>query len=176
MEKVSRVFRESLISNIKNKVKSNQSVFLLSYSAIPSAKMDSFRKDLKKMGAEVYVAKNRIAKLALKELDYEKLAKNINGQTAFVWTNADSSVISKSLLKFSDDLKSLSVQGGLVDGAVLEKADIKRLSDLPSREVLVSQLLQTMLSPLTRFAGVLNGKSRDLLSILKQLSERKGGS
>ena len=68
------------------------------------------------------------------------------------------------------------IAGGLLEGKELNKNDVKKLSDLPSREVLLSMLLSTIQSPLTRLAGALNAKTRDLISVLKQLSEKKGGN
>lgn len=176
MEKVGKIVRDNLKAGIKKGLENNTGVFLLSYSAVSSAQMNTLRKDLKKLGADVLVSKNRIAKIALQELKREKLAEQVNGQTAFVWGNADSTEISKTLLKFIKQCEGVVIRGGVVEGNLLQKEDIKRLADLPSRDVLRSQLLQVMLSPLTRLAGALNAKSIDLLSILKQLSEKKGGS
>jgi len=59
----------------------------------------------------------------------------------------------------------------VLDGAFLTQAEVKTLSDLPSREVLLAKLLGTMSAPLTRFAGALNAKTRDMISILKQKSD-----
>lgn len=175
MEKVGKVLRTSLSKGIKDGIQNNQAVFVLSYTAVSSAEMGNLRKSLSKVGAKVRVPQNRIAKIVLKELKNDTLADVIKGQTAFVWTSSDAVTVSKALIKFSDQNKNIVISGGLLDGAVMIAGDIKRLSDLPAKEVLQSQLLQVMLSPLTRLAGSLNAKSRDLLSILKQYGEKKGG-
>ena len=86
------------------------------------------------------------------------------------------SAVSKALFKFAEGCDGVQIRGGVLDGAVLTQTDIKRLADLPAKEVLQAQLLGTMIAPLTRLAGSLNAKTRDLLSILKQLSEKKGGN
>ena len=176
MEKVGKLFRKSLKENIKTGIEKNKGVFLVSYTAVSAAQMNTFRKDLKRLGAKVLVSKNRIAKLALTELKQNQLADGLKGQTAFVWGDGDSAEISKALFKFIKTCEGMVVQGGVLEGSPLRKEDVKRLSDLPSRDVLRSQVLQVILSPLTRLAGALNAKSRDLLSILKQLSEKKGGN
>ena len=62
----------------------------------------------------------------------------------------------------------------MLDGAFLTQEQIKTLSDLPSREVLLANFLGTMSAPLTRFASGLNAKTCDLMSILKQKSEKGG--
>lgn len=176
MDKVGKIFRDSLIDNIKDGVENNKGIFLLSYSAVSSSEMDGLRKNLKKIGAQLYVSKNRIAQIALKEIDLEQLAEKIERQTAFAWSNEDAVEVSKALVNFTKKRENVEVKGGFLDGSFLDCNDVRRLADLPSKEVLRAQLLGTIIAPLTRLASVLNGKSRDLLSILKQLSEKKGGN
>ncbi len=176
MKKVGELFREDLVNRIKENVTDRSSVFLLSYSGLSGLKFNELRKELKQVGADVYATKNRVAKLTLKDLELEELGSKISGQTAFVWSDADSAAISKVLVNFTKDSELVKVQGGLLDERVLDFSDIKVLSDLPSREVLLSTLLGTIQAPVTRLLGAFNAKSRDLLSILKQLSEQKGGN
>ncbi|OGX26833.1 MAG: 50S ribosomal protein L10 [Omnitrophica WOR_2 bacterium RIFCSPHIGHO2_02_FULL_48_11] len=173
--KVGKIFREKMTGQVKAAV-GNTNVFLVSYKNISGPQMNTLRKDLKKIGAQMYVSRNSLIQLALKSAEQEVLSERVKGQTALIWGNTDSAVISKLLVKFTKDFEGIALGGGLFDGKLLEKDDIKRLSELPSREVLLAMLLRTMLSPATQFAGVLNSKTRDLLSIMKQLSEKKGGN
>ena len=174
--KVGQIYKKQLVSTIKTGVDSKANTFLISYSGISSAKMNILRKDLCRKSAKMRVTKSNIAHLALKDLKLEDLSRNIQDQVALVHTDSDAAEISKILVKFSKDCQGFAVQGGLLKGAFLDKKDVVRLSDLPSREVLLSKLLSLMQSPATKLAYILNAKSRDLLSILKQYSEKKGGS
>jgi len=176
MEKVGRIFRKGLLKNVKQGLTDNQGTFVINYSSLTAAQTDRLRKTMKDLDVKVMVSKNRIARLALKEFEYDQLADAVvSGQTAFAWTNADAVAVSKALIKFASDCEGVQIQGGVLDGAVLYREDIKRLADLPAKEVLQAQLLATIIAPLTRLAGALNAKTKDLLSILKQLSEKKGG-
>ncbi|MBF0532128.1 MAG: 50S ribosomal protein L10 [Candidatus Omnitrophica bacterium] len=175
MKRVGQIFRDFLVNRVKRGL-DYKTVFVLNYTKLSTKKLTDLRKVLKRSGADVFVSKNTIAALALREMGYEKLADRISNQTAFVQTNGDSVAVSKILIQFEKDSESVKVQGGLLEGKVLVKEDVKRLSELPPREVLLSQLLGTIQAPLSRLAGALNAKTRDLLSILKQLSEKKGGS
>jgi large subunit ribosomal protein L10 len=176
IEKVGRFYRTTLVNGIKERVQKSNSTFLMTFTAVSSARLGGLRKTLHRIGAQVFVSKNRIAKIALKELNQEKLAEKITGQTAFIWTDADSIAVSKALMKFAKDQTGISVPGGLFEGSLLGQDDVKRLSDLPAREVLLSQLLGTMMAPLNRLGYVLNAKSCDLLSILKQLGEKRAST
>ncbi|HPN88117.1 MAG TPA: 50S ribosomal protein L10 [Candidatus Omnitrophota bacterium] len=175
MKTIGQIFREILANDVKKGINKNNNVFVLSYSKLSSAQICDLRKMLKKSGAQVYVSKNTIARIALQDLNFQELADKIDNQTAFIWSNADAVDIAKAIIKFVKDFDVVKVQGGLLQGRVLNHDDVKRLSDLPSREVLLSQLLGTIQAPLSRLANALNAKTRDLLSILKQLSEKKGG-
>lgn len=176
MKKIGQLYRESLVQQVKKGVSDSDNVFLLSYSRVSGLQMSDLRKDLNRTGASVYVTKNSVIQLALKEIEQEELAGKISGQTALVWGGADSSEVSKILVDFVEQSEHIVVQGGLLQGKLLEQGDIKKLSELPSREVLLSMLLSSIQAPLTHLAGVLNAKTRDLVSVLKQLSEQKGGN
>ena len=176
MKKIGQLYRESLVQQVKKGVSDSDNVFLLSYSRVSGLQMSDLRKDLNRTGASVYVTKNSVIQLALKEIEQEELAGKISGQTALVWGGAASSEVSKILVDFVEQSEHIVVQGGLLQGKLLEQGDIKKLSELPSREVLLSMLLSSIQAPLTHLAGVLNAKTRDLVSVLKQLSEQKGGN
>lgn len=174
MKKVGTIFREGLIDTIKTGFEDNNHVFLISYSALSGLKSSDLRMGMKKAGAGVYASKNRIAQLALKELGHENLAEKITGQTAFVWTDGDSVEIAKAVVDFVKENDNVQVQGAVIDGDPVGTDDVNKLSELPSRPVLQSMLLSTIQAPVSRLLGAFNAKSKDLLSILKQLSEQKG--
>ena len=176
MTTVGQLYRQTLVNRIKNSLDKNSNVFVISYSKLSGPQVNDLRKNLKKIGADVFVAKNALARIALKDLKHDSLADRVSGQMAFVYSSADSVEVSKLLIKFTKDFESLKLQGGLLDGRILEQADIKTLSDLPPKEVLLATLFATIQSPLTRLASALNAKTYDLLSLLKQISEKKGGN
>ncbi|MCK5012266.1 MAG: 50S ribosomal protein L10 [Candidatus Omnitrophica bacterium] len=176
MKKVGLLYRESLVNEVKKGVTDNDNVFVLSYSQVSGLQMSNLRKNLKQSGANVCATKNSVVQLALKEMEYEELSQKVSGQTAVVWGGTDSAEISKILIDFVKTSENVVVQGGLLQGRILEQEDIQKLSELPSKEVLLATLFAAIQSPLTRFAGALNAKTRDLLSVLKQLREKKGGN
>jgi len=173
---IGQLYRERLVDHVKAGISDNDNVFLISYSKVSGISMSDLRKDLKQTGAQMYIAKNSIARLAFKDSEQKKLGEKIEGQSALVWGGNDSAEVSKVLVKFVKDAENIILRGGLLQGRLLAIDDIKRLSELPSRTVLLSMLLSAVQSPLTRLAGALNAKTRDLVSVLKQLSEKKGGS
>ena len=173
--RIGEIYRKKMSSSVKEGVTHKANTFVVSYRGISSAKMDSLRKDLKRKKADVLVSKTAVARIALKEANYEDLAKRLEGQMALVLSDADASEVSKILVKFAKNYEGFIVQGGLLNGVTLTSDQIHTLSDLPSREVLLAKFMGTLQAPVTRFAAALNAKTRDFASILKQKSE-KGGS
>ncbi|MEI7999246.1 MAG: 50S ribosomal protein L10 [Candidatus Omnitrophota bacterium] len=172
--KVGQLYRKSIADNVQDGLTKKSNTFVVTWRGISSSKMSTLRKDLKRKKADVLVSKNSIARLAFKNSNYEDLGKSINGQMAIVLSDSDASEISKVLINFSKKYEGFTVQGGILDGALLNSEEVKTLSDLPSREVLLSKFFGTLQAPVTRFAGALNAKSRDFVSILKQKSEKGG--
>jgi len=176
MKRVGQIYRENIVNRIKEGVDGHKGVFLINYSELGGLESSDLRKSLNQAGADVYVSKNRIARLALKDLKQQSIAEKVDGQIAFVWSNEDAVVIAKILVKYAKDLKNLTVAGGILEGEILEESDVKKLSELPPRNALLGQLLGTIQAPITQLLGAFNAKSRELLSIMKQLSEKKGGN
>lgn len=172
--KIGEIYRKKMAASVKSGISDKSNTFVVSFRGVSSAKMDSLRKDLKRKKADVMVAKTSVSRIAFKEAQLESLSGRMQGQTALVLSDADASEISKILVKFAKDFEGFVVQGGVLDGAVLTPEEITTLSDLPSREVLLARLMGTFNAPLTRFAGALNAKTRDFMSILQQKSEKGG--
>jgi large subunit ribosomal protein L10 len=176
MTKVGKIFRDKIVHTIKDGVTKQQASILVNYNKISSGDLSSLRKNLRQKKAKMYASRNSLVKVALKGTEMAALAEDLKGMTAFVWTDADASEVSKLLVKFAEKNETFAIRGGVFQKSLLRKEDVKRLADLPAKEVLMAQLLGTMQSPITRLARTLNGKTTELILILKQLSEKRGGN
>ena len=172
MMKVGEIYRTKMAASVKDGVGTKSNTFVVNFHGISSSQMDSLRKDLKRKKADVLVTKTSVSRIAFKAAQFEFLAQSLQGQTALVLSDADASEISKILVKFAKDREGVTFCGGILDGSVLSSEQIKVLSDLPPRPALLAKFLGTMQAPMTRFAGALNAKTRDFVSILKQKSEK----
>ena len=169
--RIGELYRQKIAASVKDGVTKKSSTFVVSFRGVSSAKMNILRKDLMRKKADVLVTKTSVARIAFKDAQFASLAEKTEGQTALVLSDADASEVSKILVKFAKDFEGFVLKGGVLDGDVLTADQIKTLSDLPSREVLLAKLMGTLNAPLTRFAGALNAKTREFASILKQKSD-----
>ena len=176
MMKIGKVYREKITKKLRDGVEKESSAFVINFRNVSSSDICTLRKMLQQKKAKVYMSRNSLARVGLKESFLAPIMEKLEGQTLFVWTSADAVDISKILMKFAEKNANFMIRGGVVSSQLLQKADVKRLSDLPAKEVLLAQLLGTLQSPMTRLARTLNGKTVELLSILKQISEKRGGN
>lgn len=176
MIKIGRIFRDQIVSTIKKGFQEKKNTFVVSYSKVGSGPLCSLRKTLQQKDAKMYTSRSALAKIALKDMSLSPIAETLNGSTAFVWSDADAVDLAKILVNFETKNEGFCVCAGIVDKNIIKKEDVKRLSELPAKEVLVAQLLGTLQAPVTRLARALNGKTTELLLLLKQLSEKRGGN
>ena len=174
--KIGKIYRENISKTLHEGVEKQSSAFVINFRNVSSADVCTLRKMLQQKQAKVFMARNSLARVGLKSTILAPITDNLDGQTLFVWTNADPVDIAKLLIKFAEKDVNFAIRGAVVSGQLLKKDDIKRLSDLPAKEVLIAQLLGTLQSPITRLARTLNGKTVELLSILKQISEKMEGN
>ena len=140
MKRVGQIYRDKLASTARIGMETKANVFVVNYSKLTSFQLSEIRKSLRQAGADVYATKNTLARKVLKDLNQIELANSLNNQTAFVWSDGDSAAVSKVLKKYVTDHATFAVSGGVVEGRYVNAGDVKKLADLPPREVLLAQL------------------------------------
>ena len=173
MKKLGTIFREASENRIKGYLKDSQSVFIISYSKLSSPDLSTLRQLLKDVNAKVFVAKNSIARRALKDSGLDVVIKLIEGPCGLVFIKDEPVAVSKALCTFSKDHENLKLAGGFLQDKLLEGKDIQALSRLPSKDVLRAQVVMTLKSPITGFVMVLKGNLRKVVYVLQQIKEKK---
>lgn len=176
MIKVGKAYRDKMVKTIKDGVEKSNACVVVNYQKISSGDLSSLRKNLSKKKAKMCASRNALVKVALKGTEYTSLTDGLSGQTAVIFTSADAAEIAKVLVEFAKKNETFVFCGGILDKNLIRKEDIKKIADLPAKEVLIAQLLGTLQAPVTRLARALNGKTTDLILILKQLSEKREGN
>ncbi len=170
---LSKTVKEEVVKEYNEKFKSNPYLFVVEYKGLTVKEIEGLRRNLKRVKADFKVIKNTLLKIASIDTDVEKLQVLFNGPTAVAVCKEDPVSVVKV---FTDSLKTLPVlklKGGIVEGKVVDTEDILKLSKLPSREVLISQLLGLLSNPISNFMGTLMELQRRLLYALSAVKENK---
>jgi len=161
------------VKEIETKLKQVSVGILTEFRGLNVQQLDSLRKQLREQEAEYKIYKNSLLKRAVAEVGLTDLVPYLEGPTAIALGKNDPTALAKVLSNYAKENKQLVIKGGVVEGKVFDAALIKSLAALPSREVLLAQLLGGLQAPITGLVNVLSGPLRGLAVALKQISEQK---
>jgi large subunit ribosomal protein L10 len=149
--------KQEIVAQLAEKIKAANTVVMVDYKGLSAGEADALRKSTREAGVDYFVAKNRLFKLALKEAGIEaEFDAELKGTTAFALSE-DAVAPAKVIYDFADGKKDLfNIKGGLVEGKKADIATIEALAKLPSREQLLSMLLNGMMGPVRKLAYAFN--------------------
>lgn len=146
--------------------------FLTDYKGINAEETSELRKKLSERGAEFHVVKNSSLTIATKEKELPDLSEHLSGHTAIVVGGDDPSGVAKALGDFLKETKKVTVKAGTLGDRVLDTNQVKQLADLPSLEVLQSQLLSLFNTPATQLVSVLSAPARSMVTVLQAKADK----
>jgi large subunit ribosomal protein L10 len=165
--------KETSEKNVKESLKSSDSVFVIKYSGLASPDLSTLRMTLKGVNATLSVVRNNVARRALKEAGFEGLIKAIDGPCGFVFIKDEPANVSRLLCNFVKDHDKLRLEGGFLKDKLIEKKDIEALSKLPAKEVLRAQVVIALKSPITGVVMVLSQTLKKFVYCLDQIKNKK---
>ena len=170
---MNREDKKELVDNLHERLKKAEGSYLVDYQGLEVESMNQLRRDLREANAEIEVVKNRLLKLASKDTDTELILDLMQGPTAVALTYDDVVGPAKALVEFSKKFKKLEIKGAQITGKVVDVSGVKKLADLPGRDVLLAQTLSVMQAVPTSFVRVLNGVTGQFMNVLKAIEEKK---
>lgn len=159
---MSKTTRQATVESLTRQIKDSPNLFVTDFSGLNVMKMTEFRRRLRAAGAQYVVVKNTLAQRALAENSIAELDGHLTGATGFVLTGEDPMAAAKVLGDFVKENERPAVKGGWLDGRAVEPAYVKRLGEIPPREVLLGQ-----------FVGGLNGILYQMVGALEALREQR---
>jgi large subunit ribosomal protein L10 len=155
----------------------SQAVVLTEYRGLTVPQMSDIRKKLRDADADFSVVKNTLFKRAAGEdvAADAQLEATLNGPTAAVFALGDPVAAAKVVSDYiaANRNTPLKVKGGLISGKFYTPSQVEALSKVPSREVLISQMLGAFNSPIAGFVGTLNGIVSNFVYTLQAVADKK---
>lgn len=165
--------KAQLVNELKEKIEKSLVVILLDFKGIDANSVANFRKQLKKNGAEMKVVKNTLLYRACNGTPLYDKIDIFKEQTAVIFGYEDAVAPAKLLKEFLKGKEDAKVKGGLVEGAYADPQKIDFLASLPSKEVLVAQLLAVLQAPITNLVRVLNALPQKTVLVLDAIRKEK---
>lgn len=152
--------KQQVVSDLSELIRNSVSGVIVNYQGITVDDDTKMRKALREAGVKYMVVKNTLTGRACDECGYSEIKQHLTGMTAIAISENDAVAPAKILKEYADKIESFKLLTGYVDGNVLDEAQIIELAKTPSKEVLVSKLLGSLLSPLYKLAFVLDAASK----------------
>ena len=166
--------KQAAVAELKEALSASNATIVADYRGLTVSDIQAVRRTLRSEGITYRVVKNRLAKIAAKEAGREELNDLLDGPTGLAMGAGDEVTLARVFLDAIRPYKTVVVRGGVVGSARIDADSITRLSQLPSREVLLAQLAGGMASPLATMASLFAAPLRNLGYALSQLADKKG--
>lgn len=166
--------KEKKVAEIKGHLESSNAVIVIEYKNLSVDELTTLRRRLKAGDTDLMVTKCTLARLALSEIgEKRELESLIDGQIAMAFVKGDAIEACKLIIDEAAEQKNIIVKGAVLENRLIESSDVKKVANLPSKEVLVSQVIGAMQAPVCGLVNVLSGNIRNLVIVLNEISKNK---
>ncbi|MCK5127747.1 MAG: 50S ribosomal protein L10 [candidate division Zixibacteria bacterium] len=165
-----------LVASLKKTLSGADNIFVTDYSGLDVAQITKLRKELRDSGIKYIVAKNTLMRIAAKDAGYDDLVEFFNGPIAVAVSNTDPNVPAKILYdtyKEYKELKKPEILAFYIDSQLFDGSAAAQLAKLPTRDVLLSQLVSAVEGPISEFVGTLDAIIRELVGTIDALAKKK---
>ena len=159
--------KSSITDELQARFKASPFLIVADYHGLKVDQFSTLRARLAEAGARCQVVKNTFVQRAAKEVGLPDLSAHLSGQTAIITGDSDVAAAAKVLRAFANESKKFALKGGVLDNALLTDKQIGALADLPSKEVLQSQLLGLLQAPASRLLRTINEPGSSIARLLQ---------
>ncbi len=170
---MNRTEKQSAVDALAAKLTAARSIYVTDYAGLNVRNATELRRRLRRAGVEYLVVKNTLALRALQHSRIAGLDAHFAGPTALALTATDAAAAAKVLSEFAQEFQKPTVKAAVVDGHEVTPEQVKRLAQLPPREVLLGQLAGTLQAPLAGFVGVLSGLLSTFVGAVEALRSQR---
>jgi large subunit ribosomal protein L10 len=165
--------KQQIAEDLHDKFAKSAIIVLTDYKGLDVAAINDLRRKLRESDIEYQVVKNTLLARAAEDTEVALIKDHFKGPSAVAISYDDPVAPAKVLTQFAKDNGKLEIKVGVLNGKVLDAQAIKALALLPSREVMLAQLLATLNAVPTSFVRVLAEVPRSLLNVLTALKDQK---
>jgi len=167
--------KSEVISKIKSRIEDSRGIYFFDYRGLSVQKLNNLRVQLRESGAKATVFKNTYIRRALNDLNYDCPESVLKEPTVLLSCEDDIVSPAKVLVDFVKDNGIGLIKGGYLGDKAIDLNEVTRLSKLPTRHELLTQLVGTLNAPISNFVIGLSGVSRNLVCVLSAIKSQKDG-
>lgn len=167
--------KQAIVSQIEEGYNGSEGVVFLDLSGVTANQIVDVRKSLKTLDSKMVLYKSTLLKRACDQLSLDVSSDVFKGQTAVVFMGQEVPAIAKTIISFYRELDKSGIKGGILEGSVISQDELKALSKLPGKDILVGQFVAGINVPIYRFVSQVSAPMRGLVYVLQSISSKLGG-
>jgi large subunit ribosomal protein L10 len=164
--------KAAVIEEIAGDIAASEAIFAVDYRGLTVAQAADLRDRLREVDARFRVVKNSLSERAADQAGAELLKPMLVGPTALALVRGDAALAAKALNDAARTTNVLEFKGGLLNGAALSADDVRSIARLPSRDVLIAQLVGTVAAPISGLVRTLNALIVGVAIQLKAIADQ----
>jgi large subunit ribosomal protein L10 len=168
---VERAEKRELVASLQAALSGAGSVVIAQNAGLTVANLENLRKQMKEAGGQVKIAKNRLAKIALKETDNADMSALFTGPVVIAYS-ADPMIAPKVAAKFAEKNTKFVIIGGAMGQTSLDANSVKALATMPSLDELRATLAGMLKQPATRIASVIVQPGTGIARVLSAYADK----
>ena len=174
--------KERVVEQLTEYLRGSQTLIVADYRGLTMPQIDELRGRLIEHGARFAVVKNTLTRRAAEAAGADAVLALLEGPSAiaFVESDGDPVAVAKALADAARTTRVLTIRGGVLEGRAIEASDIEELAKLPPVDILRSQVLGTVIGPLTGILAIFTAPLQDLYGLIdariEQLEAQGGGA
>ena len=164
--------KRETIKELTEEARSCSAMIVSEYRGLKVSELGEIRKNLRKQNVTYHVVKNRLMKIAATEAGNDSVNSLLTGPTAIAFIKGDEGSSAKAVLDAFRPYRLIKITGGVVGTQVLAADGVIRLSQLPGRDVLLSQVAGAIAAPMSTMAGLFDAPLRDIAGLVQALADK----
>ena len=172
---MSKYVKEMMMDQLRTDLDGSRSLLILDLKDLDAVAEHGLRRDLRKKSIRLRVLKNSLARRVFSDMGMDGLSKYLKGPSAIVWGGEGITELAKEISAQVKTLKKPAIKGGAVEGVVVGPEQVDDITKLPSREVLIGQVIAPVARAGAQTLALLSSPASTVVGQLEALAKRQGG-
>ena len=170
---LTKVQKEEVVKELDDKLTRQKIAFLTDFRGVSVMSSQELRRLLRKTDAEYKVAKKTLFDRAIAKKGINYKTKEMEGEVGVAFCYGEETAPAKILVKFRKEHETFKIMGAIFGNRILDEKEVVALAKLPTREVLLAQVVGVLQAPIRGLAVALNANIRNLIVVLQKLNESR---
>ncbi|HUZ83363.1 MAG TPA: 50S ribosomal protein L10 [Gaiellales bacterium] len=158
--------KRAVVEELTARIRDAGTMIVTDYRGLSVTQVAELRRSLAETGATFHVAKNTLARIAAERAERPLLGQLLAGPTAIAFVSDDPAPVAKQLSEVARQTRILTIRGAVMEGRTLSADQVRQLGELPPKEVVLAQVVGTIVAPAQSTVAVLAAPLRELVAVI----------